>query len=409
MNKLNKTQEKKVYKSALLIEKFNPDLFYFLKDFLIKSSPDIKTACIYFSKSEKKFIILINDTWLDNFDEYNLSAIIEHELHHAILNHLFSGLENKKLANIAQDCIINDLGYFLKDRTKLNQDLSRGCFLSEISRDLKAHKILGDYESLDLKLHDSKMVYEYLKLLPERKSDNYQTLDEHNQDLENNQDLEKIESSKDAENYSKAILSGENKPANEKLQKIGKDSAQFKIFFDELNKNNRIKNFKNSISGFFSSSKDSKPKKTIKRPSRRFNFLPIGKTKNKTQKIKLCLDLSGSMMSDETLQKIKVCIDTALNQNFTVDLIGGDTKKTIYEKNIKKNFDRSKITGGGGTELKFFFQNDNDETIKENLTYVIVTDGQFNQSDLPLNIPKKQFLFLCTESDNVFNYKTIKI
>lgn len=410
--KLTKPEQVKTYKALLLLESKNRDLSYLMKLCAIRSSPEVPSGLVFFNASEKKFNIVISKNWLESFDEKNLAALIEHEVFHVILNHVNkmqkkTDLVDFQTMNTAQDAIINDLGSFFKDKSKLNKELQGGVFLKDVETLLKKNKIIGQSESLSTENHTALDIYKLLKKLPQKQLDGLISFDEHSQGDESSGPIDsvtKAELDQAASELVDSILKTDKK-AGEAVKKIGSGSADFDIYFSEIDKTTRIENFKKSINNFLSTSKDYKRKSSVKRPSRRF-VNPIGKIKIKKARVKLCLDLSGSMMTDETMTKITIAVNNAINLGYQVDIIGGDTEKTCEFFNVNKNFKFKDLQGGGGTELSFFFKNKEGKIEIENCTYIVVTDGYFNLNDIP-NI--KNILFLSTEKTKIGDFKTLFI
>jgi predicted metal-dependent peptidase len=426
MKNLTKKQEKSVYRVILKLNESSSDVYFLLKNVNIRSTSKIQTACAGFLKDSKRFLILINENWLDSFDTTNLAAIIEHELYHIILSHVFTipKFDNKQLANISMDCIINDLALSFKDKNKLNADLKKGVFFDDIKKDLIALKIIDQYSNLNVKNTTSRQLYELLKKAQEKnpqKTNSYKNIDEHDgsgldevlkesgSERINKEAIEKISESPEAKEILKDLLQGESDESKKVRSGIGSSSADLTIFLEGYYKARRIKDFKKSVNNFYATNRNFNKKSTMKKPSRRYPS-PIGKIRIKKSKIKLCIDVSGSQLNDECIEKINISICNALDLGFQIDVVSGDTKKCFEKKNITRQWDfREALKGGGGTELDFFFKDDKNNIVDEALTYVIVTDGLFSASDIPKRISKNKIVFLSTLKDDIFGYKTILI
>jgi predicted metal-dependent peptidase len=375
----------KIYKSLIQLEKFCPDLFLLLKNCKIETSDKCPSA--YASINKSGFKIVINQLWADNFDEYNLSAIIEHELLHIVLNHLSDkSYSNKKIANIAMDSIINEIGNFFHDRKKLNAELNNGIYLDKLNAQYSTQ--------FSSSKNTVKEIYDFL--LTQDISDDLNSFDE---------GLSEDNSNELSDNETKSIIESiiDSKDLEKIVKDYSKQSNDFKNYFSAIEKREKNKKIGQSIQAFFSSNKNNH-KKSIKRVNKRFNFLPYGKIKDSTQKVLLALDVSGSMINPDEIEKMKLTISTALNFGFNVDLIFGDTKKLGEFKNIKKNFDFTQVFGGGGTELGFIFE----ERLNLYDCLVVLTDGYFNHSEIPIN-QKNRILFLNTTKQEIKNFKNLFI
>lgn len=414
---LDKPQEKNTYKALKFLSESSSEVYFLLRETMIRASQDCKTAFAAFDKPSKKFVIGINQNWLNTFDTYNLAAVIEHELYHIILSHvlIFKNYEDLHLANLAMDSIINDLGNTWQNRAKLNSDLLNSVFFDVIFEDLVKHEILTEHHGKTSQNTTSKEVYELLRKLKEKNQSSTDDLiptDDHSKhDLTGSKDdsLSPLHS-EEAQEIIKEFLQAENKDGEKLRSGIGAACADLTFYLKGYYKARSIREFKKSINNFYSCSKNFNKKNTMKKPSRRFNN-PIGKTRIKKCKIKLCIDSSGSQLNDECIEKINIAICNALDLGFDVDLTSGDVKKQFEKKNITKNFDFSEcLKGGGGTELKFFFEDNSGEIKEEAVTYVIVTDGYFDSKDIPDKISKKKILMLSTSHlDNIHGFKTILI
>lgn len=373
----------KIYKALLNIEKQCPELFLLVNSLKIETCEKCPTA--YAKKTgENTFKIVINQTWHDDFNEFNLSALIEHELLHVVLDHCSSleSYHDKQKANIAMDAIINDIGHFLKQKDSLNETLKEGIFLDNLN---KKHKT--DFSSYSNTALD---IYNFLSTLNEK-------------------DLEKI-----GQPFDTGIEAGENEesrmPGSEGdsidlrdlvsqsdyesiIKKYSRESSDIKTKIAEIEKIKNNAKIRKEIEKFFQSNKADK-KQSIKRRNRRYSHLPYGRISAKRQKILLALDVSGSMLNPDDFAKMKMVVNSATSNMFEIDLIFGDTKKIGEYKNIKKSFDfENNIHGGGGTRLDFIFE----EKINDYDCFVIVTDGQFNHNEVP-NL-KNRFLFLVTDGE----------
>lgn len=387
----------KIYKALIEIEKRCPELFFLIRHCKIETEnrPDM-TA--YASKTKTGFKLAINENWVENFDQYNLCAIIEHELLHVVLSHCnqLNTFKNKRLANIAMDAIINDIGNYFQDKTKLNAELSNGVFMDKLNKQYKT-----DFSSYN---NTSLEIYNFLLEQKEDEKNKLNSFDDGIQAPDSSDDDSNGDNSQNSPGDAidlNDILSGDE--MREVLKTYSNRSPEMRKYFAEIEKREKNRRIKSAIEKFFNSHKDDS-KKTIKKLNRRYSFLPYGKMKNTKQKILLALDVSGSMLCPDDLEKLKMSVNSATSNGFKVDLIFGDTEKLGQFLDIKSNFDFTKIQGGGGTDLAFIFE----EKLKDYDCTVIVTDGEFNQRVIPKNL-KNSILFLNTTDRPIDGFKNLHI
>jgi predicted metal-dependent peptidase len=383
----------KIYKALVEIEKNCPEIFYLIRHCKIEVTDKISSASI--GKTKSGFIMKINDQWVNNFDQFNLCAIIEHELLHLVLSHCseISSFSNPKMANVAQDLIINDIGNYFQNESKLNSELQAGCFLHKFNKQYKTEFNSNQNTSLE--------IYNFLLKQSGEKQEKSKSFDEGFKDDSSNEDSEG-RAEENAEIDLEEILS--QSELSEIVKKYSKDSKDLKKFFSEIEKRNKDKKIKKAIEQFFNSHK-AEFKKSMKKKNKRFSFLPYGRVKDSKQKILIALDVSGSMLCPDDLEKLKMSVNSATSNGFQVDLIFGDTKKIGDFKDIKNNFNfEENIKGGGGTDLKFIF----DEKLKDYDCTVIVTDGEFYQGDIPTKL-KRDLLFLNTTLKEISGFKNLFI
>lgn len=423
------TENNNLYKALLYLEKHCPEIFYIIRAVKIESSDKMPSAGVMPTKNGYK--MLINSEWLNTFDSYNLAALIEHEILHVVLVHLSEYMEIpnhlRQMLNIAQDCIINDIGKLISNKSKLNSKLKNGVFLSEFNSHYNTDFNTDNNTSLE--------IFEFLK--KEQKNDNGKgNSDNGNGNNDSNNNGNGNSSSNDSlESFDLGQLAPDNSEGNsegngngEKLDNLisqelkdhlesvigkaqlkeivknySKNSNEFKMHLENLENIDKNTQIKNAISKFIAGHKNNYLK-SVKRPNRRFTGNIYGRLPDKTQRILLAVDSSGSMLSPSDLEKIQMSINTAINFNFKVDIICGDTEKTGEFKNVKRNFDMTQISGGGGTELKFIFE----EKLSNYDCIVVVTDGYFDWREIPIE-QKRKILFLNTTGREIENFKNLFI
>lgn len=409
------TNDKKIYKALVGLEKACPELFYLVKNTKIEVTNKVPTASASITKTG--FRININDSWVEKFDEFNLSALIEHELLHIVLDHCSSmkTFVNPRLANVAMDCIINDIGHHFQDkvRVNLNSDLQAGCYIEKINKEYKTNFDSQNNTALDI----------YTFLMSQKDNEKVESFDSGLSDESEGEGGGEADSQEKNDSQGEEEETGEGKGqadsekvsldeilSPEELGEIykiyGKKSADVKKYFKDIEKREKDKRIRKAIEAFFVSHK-AEVKKSLKKLNKRFSFLPYGRQKDSKQKILLALDVSGSMLSPDDLEKLKMSVNSAVNNGFQVDLIQGDTEKIGDTfKDIKRTFNfEENIRGGGGTDLKFIFD---EMRVGRYDCYVIVTDGYFEWRDIPEKF-KKDILFLNTTARPIEKFKNLHI
>lgn len=401
-----------VYKALITLQKNAPDLFFMVRNTKIEVNvPKIPTACASYDVKEKKFLIKVGEQFTKDLDQYSFAALIEHELMHIILLHvtdIISGRykrEDFQTLNTAQDAIINDIGVLLK-KAKLHPIMQKGVFLEDIS------KLVG--ETLDSDKHSVRDVFDKLKKLSDQQKQNAQKSGQLGEGFDDHSEMNGDNDPSDPTNTdgqeiraellkaAKEFFEDHPKETTSLMKDFSRKSSDCKMYLETILKLDKDKKIKREIEKFFTSNKTVDKKSSMKRPNRRFDN-PKGHIRVKKQKILLGLDVSGSMMTPDTIEKLQIVVKSATNNEFAVDLVFGDTKKLGEFKNIKKDFDFSKVHGGGGTTLDFIFAEKGSYDC-----YVVATDGYFDLSDIPKGRGNNT-LFISTEMEKIGNYKTIKI
>ncbi len=378
-----------IYKSMLTLERNSPDLFFLLRKTKVITDKSCPTA--YASINKEGFKIVINETWAETLDNFSLSALIEHEILHVLFGHLTDYsllMPDKRLANVAMDLIINEAGNLISQKDKLDEKLKAGCFLSDFNAKFKTN--FCSYKNTSLE------IYNFLADKSENDKNGLESFDEGLTD-------ETKEGQADSKGQAKIedFLSPDE--INQVLKSYGSKSADLKLVIEKREKLEKNKRVKKALESFLTSNKNDF-KKSSKRLNKRFSFMPYGREKDKNQKILIALDLSGSMLSPEIIEKMKIAVSSSIGYGFSVDLIFGDTKKLGGFKDLKKSFDFSQLNGGGGTELDFIFQ----EKLNLYDGLIVFTDGYFNHKIIPKKLANKM-IFLMTNKDKIDGFKTVEM
>jgi len=384
-----------IYKSMLTLERSSPDLFFLLRKTKVITDKFCPTA--YASINKEGFKIVINEKWAETLDNFSLSALIEHEILHVLFGHLTDYsilMPNKRLANVAMDLIINEAGNLISQKDRLDEKLKAGCFLSDFNEKFKTD--FSSYRNTSLEIYN---------FLTEKSDSDKNGLESFDEGLTDETQEGQADSKIQADNKGQAKIEDFLSPdeINQVLKSYGSKSAELKLVIEKREKLAKNKRVKKALESFLTSNKNDF-KKSSKRLNKRFSFMPYGREKDKNQKILIALDLSGSMLSPEIIEKMKIAVSSSIGYGFSVDLIFGDTKKLGGFKDLKKSFDFSQLKGGGGTELDFIFQ----EKLSLYDGLIVFTDGYFDHKIIPKKLANKM-IFLMTNKDKIDGFKTIEM
>jgi len=390
-----------IYKALMEISRKSPEIFHTLEKTEVMRKKDFPSAgaCI----RSQGYEIVIREEWAETFDTHNIAAVMEHELMHIVFQHCdtMKDFEDRELANIAMDAIINDLAEMFKDKSKLNEHLKKGVFIDVLSKELNTR--------LSARTHTAKQIYDLMREEQKKNPSKQFTLcfDMGIIDKDDKGDSGsspgmgvKGKDGADANTGELGELPKEIKDALTKMAGMGSLDAQ--ILLERDRDRDLERKFKLEVSKFLCSNKR-EFEATKRRPNRRGIPLASGKKRVEKQKILIGMDMSGSMMDEKTLKRLGQVLDAGIKLDFEVDVTWGDTKRLGFEENIDKKFNFKKITGGGGTELSFIF----DTKVKYDVI-VCVTDGYFNHNEAPKKL-KSKILFLLTEEGKVEGFKCVRI
>lgn len=352
-------QDLKIFECINHLRKKSPHIFALLDLCDISISKKIDTACIYFEN--KRFKILISENFY-TLDVINLAAIVEHEILHLLFDHLFDDtLKDKKIANIAQDAIINDLIDIFKNNS-CDKILDSRVKLSKIN------------SSFSTAYNTSRDVYDYL-LQNKEKMQDFNTLDDHSTWENIQENISQVDSQ-----IIKETLKSKIKENQEKFKSLNSKDLDIVI-------KNALKveyNFKALFENCLKKSLKSDIKKSWKKLNRRLGNSSKGIKKAIKPKILLLVDTSGSMVNESILSKINYQIDY-LAKHYDFELCFGDTKLQGHEVIKKSKKVNLTFKGGGGTNLNFYH-----DLLKINTYDLIVfdTDGYIEKLNDCDKIPK---------------------
>jgi predicted metal-dependent peptidase len=329
-------EDNKLFKALNIIKKEAPHYFCFLDAIKIEVNSDkIETACAFFDSDKNYFKILVGEHFTKNLCERGLSALLQHEILHIVLGHcttLNKLYENKQVANIAMDAIINaSIDYDFRD----DDILKNGVFLEDINKEYQKNFSAYSNSSLD--------IYNFLikNVTNDGKKEN-KGFDSHD-----SFSSETLDSSIEIEKQASEVI---NKILKENRSEIiGKGPSEIDLKIKSLENDY---NFLSMFEQYLNKTLKTEIKTTFMRQNRLLGPLVKGKIKDKKPKILFVVDTSGSM-GEDTLEKIYKQLNISV-KNYDVTVCCGDTDLKSYEnfkKGKKFNF---RFSGGGGTDLNFY-------------------------------------------------------
>ncbi len=282
-------------------------------------------------------------------DALKLGAI-KHEILHLVFKHILrvEGFNNKKVFNIAADLVVNQ---YVDEKQLLDGAVT-----------------LYDFESLELKPHQHvNYYYTHLLDLLNKYTDNPES-DEAQQDRPWNtlrsflddenplhskhwfwQDIEKITGAeKDiAESIiDQAMESTLSWIKTEDYEKLPKGLKQYLGKFEQARK--PMINWKRALRLFANSSRNTKIRNTIRRPSKRYGTNPGIRVK-RNQKILVAIDTSGSIQLDE-LNAFFSEVFHIWQQGVEITIVESDTK--IQAQYPYRGVAPKLVQGRGGTSFE---------------------------------------------------------
>lgn len=372
--------------------------------------------------------IFISDQLIKEFEDFELQLVIYHETMHIVYDHLAIGTPlakkfatNHDLANVAQDCIINEVIGLLPKNVNhpvLKMGVTPQYVSSIVGQHIsaKTHSVEEVFDLLLIAEEEGKLP-ENLKnfdsgvsevgILPDdlknaiqdiigepsegttadgegEKGDGQESeINSGNSDEAPDEETEELGSNRD----------GDCDHQDDILEQVGngycksgssKDGPYFSGQLEQIRVNRKITS---RIGRILKQVKISK-RNTTKRPSRRFAGNPLGRIKNVGQKVLIGVDVSGSMDTALLQGNVARAIHGCMATDIELDIVWGDTRELGREYNINKKFPLKKIRGGGGTMLDFMFKG-----LEDYSAFICITDGDFNHSFLSQK-QKDRTLFL---------------
>jgi predicted metal-dependent peptidase len=356
---MNSLYEKKIAKALNYLYKENPGYYFIIRNMQITVKKDFPYPAAVFKKNSSIQIILSENS-LINGSFIDIVGLLEHELSHALLQHLrvYPKKFNKVKLNQAMDYIINDSCPSIRNRYEeienSNSILKGGCFANKI-KELPSliGKSIQDMSHIDL--------YHILdKEAPDELTNSSNTLDDHEL-MEGGESIDKNDVNqliKDCATGLKEEMKNStgDGPSSDSLDKsIGKLPSSIQKELEKMLSHKG--NFKENLMYFYNIIKNSTYKKTFHKINRRYPYEAKGKHNLKKPNILLGIDTSGSMCNPEILELIayEVKMYSKICENLWV--ICGDTKLQSSHKikHGKFNLRDIKFTGGGGTDLQFIW------------------------------------------------------
>lgn len=326
-----------------------------ISHFTFKLSNETKTASLGWNKDTNQFIVLVNSDFIRPMDTPQVTAVLMHEVAHALLLHLSRTKPNKEKFNIAADLLINETVGGIKSQ------------LYKLLPNMVWEENIRTKEPLGSKYTwTTELIYD---LLPDdEKNLSCRNWDEH-QETFTQEDLQQIEE----------VI----KPIVDKLNESGNSNFSFLANLIPKNPNKRINQLLRTFSTTFLNKSTNKIGSWL-RKNRRLPNLPImGKVrKSLTPHIIIGIDLSGSMVSN--LDIINRFLSSLSKLNATFDLSLGDYKEKMFipYTSLKQNdFKVPRVDNvGGGTDLEFVAKRFEDGNYDGTILF---TDGYLDFPKLP--------------------------
>lgn len=306
-------------------------------------------------------------------------AILKHEMLHILNGHLLYRHEddrNRKNANIAMDCAINQL---------INlEHLPENCILPEVLEKELNRKIkrLEPFEYYYELLNDSEDVSENTN------TDSHESWElsdsEDSIETQKNITTELIEDAKDLT-----------------LRTIGTYPNEYSNWL-KINKNETKINWKKYFKSLI---KTNTRRKTVFKPNRRMpDRLDLkGAVKNRTSELLYIIDASGSVKNSEFKELNSVIINLCAQYNIKINAIQVDSEASDPEV-LTKNTELIERKRNAGTFLSAGLRKAEEHKLKFT-TVIVSTDGYIGSQDLNefKKINKKVIFLICKNgSDNIF-------
>ncbi len=327
---------------------------HFFTGLVKKTTLQIDTLAVAADKN--LVLLLINPTFWEEYlqtDSLKLGAL-KHEILHIVFKHIFRHTEfnHKLIFNVAADLVVNQ---YVK-----SEQLIKGAVKLE------------DFPNLGLKKHDHLLAYYnalmalYQKETSDDENDSGNEEGNTNEAWQNlkklldqdNSNQQKHEFWKDIEDLSSAekdiLESAVNQSLENTLQRLkpeeySKLPEELKRYLENFERSLiPLVNWRRILRLFANSSRRTRLKNTLQRPSKRYGTNPGIKVKKK-QKIMVAIDTSGSIDKKE-LQDFFKEIYHIWKQGSEIKIIECDT--AIQKQYVYNGKAPELVTGGGGTSFE---------------------------------------------------------
>ena len=381
--------KEKLFISLAKLYDTSPFFYYFkrrVETRILKNMPAM--AAVGYSKKQDQFVLYFREKELNDASWQDICGMIEHELSHLCLNHLSTMKKdkyNKTIMNIAQDLIINDTSNYIGGRySELFSATYDGVFaqvnpktqVKEVAictgrafheKNPKIPSICKDSTSFEL--------YDILKEEQKNKQDQQKGDSPANFDIHEMLDADKVqdgqpmsleefcdafglsdEQKQDIEDKIKRDLKDIVGKLDSQNKSMGNIPSELEVLIESLKKSKS--NFKQNLNMFLNSCKRDDFKKTWYKINKRYPYAQKGRKYERKPVLAIGLDLSGSMINEETLALMNYEVQMYAKECRELWLIAGDTKLNLLEQIKNGKCDLAKIIskkGGGGTDLQFMW------------------------------------------------------
>lgn len=341
----------------------DPGYLHFLNHLEFSLTDKIPTAAVALVNTTIQ--LWINPEFFDKIGTKNQRGVLQHEINHLILSHLFVKDLDKLLLNIAMDLEINQSPFY--ENNDFLQLPEEGCFYNK-----------APFDKLKLKPKET-YIYYYNELLNNKDKLPQSLFEDYQGDIiivDNNGNPVDIStlSDEDVEELKQSLKNRVNEivkgcpPGT--VRNTYESNLFFKITPPKVNWGGMLRQFVTSVIHFNQTF-------TQRRESKRDNYSIFGRRCEEKAKVLIGVDCSGSVNDDLLIKGFNEIYHLHKKGKVAFDIVQCDTELCSFEKYVGtwKGVVRK---GCGGTDLTpivdFYIKNKYDGLI-------VFTDGEFYTTD----------------------------
>lgn len=347
-----------------------------------------------------RVFLLYNPEFFNSLKKFEHKVgVIKHEILHVVLKHLTrDDLDDKKMANVAMDLVINQI---VQRNNLPSDDKHYGTYVEDYQKEY-GKELFPLGESTDFYYKQLKKLRDEGKLDPSQYDYDHHWKTSDDGESQSNRPYSDVD---------KTLLDAQARDLIERAKQRNPEGWNklpgcLRGEFEKIMERNKPElPWKVILHRFIAKSMDTTINFTMKRFSKRFGVRP-GLKKEKHLNLILALDSSGSVGDDQFSQFLGE-VDAIVRQGKAkVTVVDVDTSmQKIYKYKPKMNLSR---TGYGGTSFDPVFHWINDNKLTRHIDAVIyLTDGYANPPAVKVNIP---VLFVITrDGAEVPGYKNLRL